>query len=130
MTGLPFVYAFWAGRPGIVGAGGYRRVQQARDEADGHRDNWPGVVSRTAPTKAALADLYLRENVKYALGEREVAGLRRFYELAAEIGILGRPRRPVLLSGCRLPKPWHSPLGLSLDGHSAHHRARSRTADA
>ena len=27
-----------------------------------------------SPEKAARADLYLRENVKYALGEREIAG--------------------------------------------------------
>ena len=40
------------------------------------------------PGKAARADRYLRENVKYALGEREKAGLRRFYELAAEVGVL------------------------------------------
>ena len=40
------------------------------------------------PAKAVRADLYLRENVKYALGEPEMAGLRRFYELAAEVGVL------------------------------------------
>ena len=46
------------------------------------------------PEKAARADLYLRENVKYALGEREIAGLRRFYELAAEVGVLPSAETP------------------------------------
>ena len=46
------------------------------------------------PEKAARADLYLRENVKYALGEREIAGLRRFYELAAEVGALPSAETP------------------------------------
>ncbi len=31
MTGLPFVYAFWAGRPGIVGPADVRALQEARD---------------------------------------------------------------------------------------------------
>ena len=88
MTGLPFVYAFWAGRPGIVGPADIAALQRARDEgltatAAIGRQSFPD-----SPENAARADLYLRENVKYALGEREIAGLRRFYELAAEVGVL------------------------------------------
>ena len=38
MTGLPFVYAFWAGRPGILAAGDMAALQQARDRGcSGHR---------------------------------------------------------------------------------------------
>ncbi len=33
MTGLPFVYAFWAGRPGIVSADDIAALQRARDRA-------------------------------------------------------------------------------------------------
>jgi hypothetical protein len=47
-----------------------------------------------SPDKAARADLYLRENVKYALGEPEIAGLRRFYELAVEVGVLVSAEAP------------------------------------
>jgi chorismate dehydratase len=88
MTGLPFVYAFWAGRPGAVGPADIAALQEARDSgvaatATIGRQSFPD-----SPEKAARADLYLRENVKYALGEPEIAGLRRFYELAAEVGIL------------------------------------------
>jgi chorismate dehydratase len=88
MTGLPFVYAFWAGRPEIVGPDDVLALQQARDR---------GVVATATigremyprdPARAARADRYLREEVKYGLGEREVAGLARFYELAAEVGAL------------------------------------------
>ncbi|RPI49085.1 MAG: hypothetical protein EHM55_24445 [Acidobacteria bacterium] len=94
MTGLPFVYAFWAGRPGVVGPADTAALQQARDEgitatATIGRQSFPESADR-----AARADLYLRENVKYALGEAEVAGLRRFYELAAELGILERAEAP------------------------------------
>lgn len=88
MTGLPFVYAFWAGRTGVVGPADIAALQEARDRgvtatATIGRQSFPDN-----PDKAARADLYLRENVKYDLGEPEVAGLRRFYELAAEIGVL------------------------------------------
>ena len=94
MTGLPFVYAFWAGRPGVIGQEDIAALQEARDKgltatATIGRQSFPDD-----PERAARADLYLRENVKYALGEPEVAGLRRFYELAAEIGILPSAEEP------------------------------------
>ena len=94
MTGLPFVYAFWAGRPGVAGAADIAALQDARDRglaatATIGRQSYPD-----SPEKAARADLYLRENVKYALGEPEIAGLRRFYELAAEVGVLAVAETP------------------------------------
>ena len=88
MTGLPFVYAFWAGRPGIVGAADTAALQQARDRGVTATATIGRELFPDSPEKAARADRYLRENVKYALGEHEVAGLRRFYELAEEIGAL------------------------------------------
>jgi chorismate dehydratase len=94
MTGLPFVYAFWAGRPGLVGPGDIATLQDARDRGL----TATGAIGRQSfpdsPEKAARADLYLRENVKYALGESEAAGLRRFYELAAEVGVLVSAETP------------------------------------
>ena len=94
MTGLPFVYAFWAGRPGVVQPADVAALQEARDQgliatATIGRELFPD-----SPAKAARADLYLRENVKYALGEPEVAGLRRFYDLAADAGVLTSPEVP------------------------------------
>jgi predicted solute-binding protein len=94
MTGLPFVYAFWAGRPGVVRPDDIVALQQARDKgvqatAAIGRESFP-----ESQEKAARADLYLRENVKYALGETEVAGLQRFYELAAEVGALDNAETP------------------------------------
>ena len=94
MTGLPFVYAFWAGRPDVVTTADVAALQAARDAGLAAtstigRDQYP-----EDPHKAARADLYLRENVKYALGEPEIAGLRRFYELAAEVGVLASAETP------------------------------------
>jgi chorismate dehydratase len=94
MTGLPFVYAFWAGRPGVAGAADIAALQGARDTgvtatAAIGRDLFPD-----SPEKAVRADRYLRENVKYALGEPEIAGLQRFYDLAAEVGVLAASETP------------------------------------
>jgi chorismate dehydratase len=94
MTGLPFVYAFWAGRPPGVAPDDVAALQHARDEgvlatAAIGRQSFPGDAAR-----AARADLYLRENVKYALGDAEIAGLQRFYELAAGAGVLDKAETP------------------------------------
>ena len=46
------------------------------------------------PERAALGRRYLRENIRYVLGEREQAGLRRYYELAREHGLV-EAMRPI-----------------------------------
>lgn len=88
MTGYPFVYAFWAGRPGVVGPADISVLQDARDRGLAATDTIGRELFPESAEKAARADFYLRENVKYALGEPEIAGLRRFYELAVEVGVL------------------------------------------
>lgn len=94
MTGLPFVYAFWAGRPGILDREDIAALQQARDRGLKATEAIGRQMYPDDPTKASRADRYLRDNVKYALGEPEVAGLRRFYELAAEVGALPAAETP------------------------------------
>jgi chorismate dehydratase len=94
MTGLPFVYAFWAGRPGVVGLADVAALQQARDRGLSATRAIGRQAFPDSPGKAARADLYLRENVKYALDEPEIAGLRRFYELAAEAGAVPAAEPP------------------------------------
>lgn len=95
MTGLPFVYAFWAGRPGIVSPEDIEALNQARDRGLAVAEE---VAERYFPgdsAKIRLGAEYLRENVKYALGEREVAGLQMFYALAAELGIVPAATTPL-----------------------------------
>ena len=94
MTGYPFVYAFWAGRPGVVGPADIRALQDARDRGLTVTATIGRELFPESAKKAARADLYLREDVKYALGEREIAGLRRFYELAVEVGVLASAEMP------------------------------------
>lgn len=95
MTGYPFVYAFWAGRPGVVGPADITALQEARDRGLTATATIGRELFPESAQKAARADLYLRENVKYALGQPEIAGLRRFYQLAAEVGVLPSANEPV-----------------------------------
>ncbi|HEX5473120.1 MAG TPA: menaquinone biosynthesis protein [Vicinamibacterales bacterium] len=88
-TGLPFVWAVWAGRPDVLSAEGVRVLQAApaRGVAAAARlaADWCG------PERADAGARYLRENIKYGLGTRERAGLERYYELAAKHGLIERP---------------------------------------
>ena len=94
LTGLPFVYAFWAGRPAAVEPSDVKRLHRALDEG---LDAIPSIAAAhdgLGANRAALSEAYLRENIVYRLGEEELAGLREFYRRAAAIGAI--PRVPEL----------------------------------
>lgn len=88
MTGLPFVFAFWAGRPGVAAPSDVAALNEARDRGVAVPEQ---VAERYFPGDAAKirrGTEYLRENVKYAFGDREQAGLKMFYTLAAALGLV------------------------------------------
>jgi len=93
MTGLPFVYAFWAGRPGVLDAGDVRALQAARDAGAGQPDAIARSYFADAPAHHAVGARYLRDNIKYGLGPTERAGLEAFYRFAAEAGVVPAARR-------------------------------------
>jgi chorismate dehydratase len=87
MTGLPFVYAFWAGRAGALGGREVALLQSARDAGIAHiSDVVRAYFSQTECQP--LGERYLRDNIRYGLGERERAGLEMFYRYAAEAGLI------------------------------------------
>jgi len=90
MTGLPFVFAVWAVReeacdqsPGI-----------ARDFLAAKREGLKALEEIAAQYALELelprSDLldYLRENVNYDLDEENTAGMRRYFGLAEELGLI------------------------------------------
>jgi chorismate dehydratase len=87
LTGLPFVYAFWAGRPGTLEADDVQALQRARDAGVAGSDDVACAYLRDMPGRQALGMRYLRENIKYHLGAEEQAGLELFYRYAAEIDV-------------------------------------------
>ncbi|MGE0865731.1 MAG: menaquinone biosynthetic enzyme MqnA/MqnD family protein [Vicinamibacterales bacterium] len=87
LTGLPFVYAMWTGRHGAASPAQCAALRTAREQGEA---NLPRIADRVGEGDAGQAERalrYLRDNLKYGLGEREAAGLRRFHELAVELGL-------------------------------------------
>jgi chorismate dehydratase len=89
LTGLPFVWAFWAGRSGAIDAAGVAALEAARDA--GVLDSDAIAEAYCGPERASVCKAYLRDNIKYQLGDREIQGLRQYYELAAKHGLVERP---------------------------------------
>jgi len=87
LTGLPFVYAFWAGRGGALATDDLAALQAARD-AGVQRPEEIGRAYFDDPALQARAARYLRDNIKYDLGADERAGLETFYRYAAELTLV------------------------------------------
>jgi chorismate dehydratase len=87
-TGLPFVYAFWAGWPDAVMPDDADALRQARDEGVAHAGEVARAYYPDDPASEAVAARYLRDNIRYVLGDEELEGLRTFYRYAAELGLV------------------------------------------
>ena len=88
MTGVPFVYAMWVGRAGAATPAHCRALQAARDRGVAHLADIAREVSDGDPDVERRSLVYLRDNLRYSLNDREAAGLRRFHELAADLGLV------------------------------------------
>jgi predicted solute-binding protein len=82
LTGLPMVFAAWAGKPGLplnllndITLGSYEFGKAGLEEIVNAEYTRRGVTK-------ALADRYLRHYIRFELGAEELRGLRAFYELA------------------------------------------------
>ncbi len=90
MTGLPFVWAFWAGRPdaappAIVGA-----LQATRDAGVSQSDALADRYVAATPALAPLARRYLREHIQFGLTPRMLEAVRLYYREAHEAGVIAR----------------------------------------
>ena len=91
-TGLPFVFAVWALRPGLADApavaGDFRRLRQAG----------LGRLEEIVATDAhppEFARRYLTEHIRFGLGEREKAAIARFAGLLVRWGFIGSGGAPL-----------------------------------
>jgi len=97
LTGLPFVFAFWAARPGLSGAGIADALRESRDA--GVRDI-PAIAKRYAVELSLKEEFlrdYLSQNVHYYMDDACMEGLRQFYEMAARVGAIKSVRSLELL---------------------------------
>ncbi len=86
LTGLPFVWAFWAGRRDALSPAAVSALIAARDSGVARSDEV--AAAYCGPERAERGQSYLRENIQYTLGEREEAGLMKYYELAERSGVV------------------------------------------
>lgn len=90
LTGLPFVYAAWAGRPGALAPAHLSALAAARDRGLAQLDLLAADAAGGDQALAGTNASYLRHNLRYTFGPREQAGLERFHALAAEVGYTTR----------------------------------------
>jgi chorismate dehydratase len=90
LTGLPFVFAFWAGRPGRVQVDDVSRLQAALARGRAEIGAIAASYNGHGPGSAPGNESYLRENISFDLGREEQAGLAEFYRRAHGLGLIGR----------------------------------------
>jgi chorismate dehydratase len=88
MTGLPFVWAFWAGRLDAAPPDVCRALAEARDRGVLAIDRIAADYAPHDPARAAKVARYLKESIAYDLEGPFESGLRRYYALLAQYGLL------------------------------------------
>ena len=76
----------------IAGRAAWRRghvkeLQETRDRGVAAADTVAREYLKDAPERQALGARYLRDNIKYDLGDDERAGLNLFYRYVSELGL-------------------------------------------
>ena len=98
-TGLPFVFAAWIARAGVVTPGLTELLHAA---ARAGQDAIPTLSQAEAagdPARAHSLERYLRQNIRYDLDEPALRGLSRYFTLAMQDGLA--PARPDVLEAVR-----------------------------
>lgn len=88
MTGLPFVWAVWAGRADAASAATVAVLQEAARSGRQRLDDIANAYS-TEPDRQAIGRRYLRENLVFDLSPRAMDGLRTFFREAHALGLVG-----------------------------------------
>ncbi len=86
MTGRPFVWAFWSGRPDAVSPAGVAALQRAAQDGMKHLDAIADAYSDD-PARQAVSRRYLRSSLRFQLDARATEGLRLYYREAVALGV-------------------------------------------
>lgn len=88
MTDLPFVFAFWAGRPQALTPAQVQHLQWAKAQGLGQVPSIAKAHSRAAGGSPDSYARYLTHHIRFDLDEAAQAGLRLFYQLARRHGLI------------------------------------------
>jgi chorismate dehydratase len=87
LTGLPFVFALWVVRPGLDLGGLPEALARSRAEGLAHARELAAIHGSKLGLDLEVCYEYLTQVISYDLGEAEIAGLRRFARMAADLGL-------------------------------------------
>src|SRR5215468_2242083 len=88
LTGLPFVFAFWAVRDGFKDAGVVDTLKASRDFGVARIPDIAARYSETLQIKKDFLQEYLETNVHYYMDQSCLESLQLFYEKAAKVGAI------------------------------------------
>jgi chorismate dehydratase len=94
LTGLPFVFAMWAVRPGVIVPDGVRSFLESRRIGMASLPAIALEAGERLRIPAESIESYLKTNVHYYLGSEEQRGLALFFRQAQQLGLA--PVRPPL----------------------------------
>src|SRR5262249_50924501 len=92
LTGLPFVFAFWAVRDGFKDESVVDTLKQSRDFGVAHIRDISARYSETLQIKKEFVQEYLEKNVHYYMDQTCLQALELFYELASKVGAIRSAR--------------------------------------
>jgi chorismate dehydratase len=87
-TGTPFVFALWVGHEDSRLSKFRKDFEESRDYGLAHVDEIAAEYAPKMNMKIPGVKVYLTENIDYSLDEENRKGLRLFYKLARETGII------------------------------------------
>lgn len=93
LTGLPFVFAFWAVRNGFKDQSIVDTLKQSRDFGVARIPDIAARYSETLQIKKDFLLEYLEKNVHYYMDETCLEALALFYEKAAAVGAIKSARK-------------------------------------
>ena len=103
LTGLPFVWAVWACRPGILD----RELSETLHESLRRGSQVIDTIARDYVFRGRrdpeLARAYLTRNIGFRVGPPELRGMNRFLEAAARVGLVPRVVEPLIGLEVKVP---------------------------
>ena len=96
-TGLPFVFAFWAGREDATLEDVGRDFRESRDYGLAHIDELARECAPKYKMTPEEVKIYLTQNIDYNLSGSHRHGLDLFYRLAREVGVTSEVRDLVFI---------------------------------
>ena len=95
-TGMPFVFAAWFARPGVID----REIYEALHESKRRGVKTLGPIAEDYTWRGRqypqLAKDYLKNNIRFRLGAAELDAMCAFFDAAVEIGLIARAPEPKL----------------------------------